>query len=62
MKTCVAVDSSGGILVFGVFVRGGVGLMLRKRVLSLLIYSEGSGRELVEVVVKNSPGKRRVVP
>ena len=62
MKTCVAVDSSGGILVFEVFGRGEVGVMLRKRVLSLLRYSEGSGREVVEVGVKNSPGKRSVVP
>ena len=30
--------------------------------LSLFLKSEGLGREVVEDIVKNSPGKRRLVP
>ena len=63
MKTCVAEDSSGGILFFFVVVgRGKIGLTCRKWDFNVLRKSEGSGREVVEDGVKYSPGKQRVVP
>ena len=48
-----------GLLTAG---RGGMVEMWRKWVFSLFRKSEGLGREVVGDGVKNSPGKRRVVP
>ena len=60
-KTCVAVDRLWCMLTIFMVGVGGVGLTCRKCYYSALINSEGSGRELVEDEVKNSPGKWRVV-
>ena len=62
MKTCVAEDSSGGTFVFVVVGQDEIGLTCRKWDFNVLRKSQGSSREVVEDGVKNSPGKRRVVP
>ena len=62
MKTCVAVDRSLGMCDLEATGRGETGEICWKCSLSLLRNSEGRGRELVGVDVKNSPGRRRLVP
>lgn len=62
MNTCVAVSRSIEMMNLLAAGRGEVGEMCWKWDLSLFPKSEGLGREVVGDVVKNSPGKRRLVP
>ena len=62
MNTCVAEARSLGMLDVVTAEQGEMGVMCRKWDLSLCLKSDGLGREVGGDGVKNSPGKRRVVP